>query len=93
MGLGTQGLRPTGHCAIRAGHGQGAEGPTPSSAGEEEPTHTQLWGPDPLLLLEASCSTPGNGAQHAEAAGAERGQGLWGQMGLGQKPTKQPLAA
>ena len=98
MGLGTRGLRPTGHCAIRAGHEElgavrGRRAQPRAALGRRSPPTPSCGALNRSSLLEASCSTPRNGAWHAEAAGAEPGQGLWVQMGLGQKPTKRLLAA
>lgn len=97
-GLGTRCPRPTSHCAVGAGHGElgvvRGQRAQPQAALARGSLPTPSCGAlTHCPLLEASCSTPRNGAQHTKVASAGQGQGLRGQMGLGQKPTKQPLAA
>lgn len=96
-GLGTQCPRPTNHCAIGAGHRElgvvrGQRAQPRAGLGRRSPPTPSCGALTHSPLLEASSSTPRNGAWHTEAAGVGQGQGLRGQMGLGQNPTKRPLA-
>lgn len=71
-----------------AGRGQG-RGPNPKQLAEGS-LPTQLWGPDPAPFWKLPVPHPEMGPS-TKVASAGQGQGeLRGQMGLGQKPTKQP---